>query len=93
MKRATAHRFPGQDQIRSFVSCDVLSIREREVMRLAGKGFANKTIALELNVTEGTIKLHLHNIYQKLGIKGRVALALLAKDHLIESRDAVQLAG
>jgi DNA-binding NarL/FixJ family response regulator len=52
-----------------------VSVREREVMLLAVKGFANKAIARELNVTEGTIKVHLHNIYQKLGVHSRSALA------------------
>jgi ATP/maltotriose-dependent transcriptional regulator MalT len=55
---------------------DVLSVREREVMLLAAKGLANKVIARELNVAEGTVKLHLHRVYQKLGIKGRYALAV-----------------
>ena len=53
---------------------DVLSVRERQVTLLAAKGLANKAIARELNITEGTIKLHLHKVYQKLGIKGRLAL-------------------
>jgi DNA-binding NarL/FixJ family response regulator len=56
-----------------------LSPREREVMVLAAKGLANKAIARELNVAEGTIKLHLHRVYQKLGIKSRFALAVLAR--------------
>jgi DNA-binding NarL/FixJ family response regulator len=55
---------------------DVLSAREREVMLLAAKGLANKVIARELNVAEGTVKLHLHRVYRKLGIKGRYALAV-----------------
>jgi ATP/maltotriose-dependent transcriptional regulator MalT len=55
---------------------DVLSVREREVMLLAAKGLANKVIARELHVAEGTVKLHLHRVYQKLGIKGRYALAV-----------------
>ena len=58
---------------------DVLSAREREVMLLAIKGLTNKVIARELNITEGTIKLHLHRIYQKLGVKSRFALAVLAR--------------
>lgn len=58
---------------------DVLSAREREVMLLAVKGLTNKVIARELNITEGTIKLHLHRIYQKLGVKSRFALAVLAR--------------
>jgi len=55
---------------------DVLSVREREVMLLAAKGLPNKVIARELNVAEGTVKLHLHRVYQKLGIKGRYALTV-----------------
>ena len=59
---------------------NALSPREREVMLLAGKGLANKAIALKLDVAEGTIKLHLHRVYQKLGIKSRFALAALSRD-------------
>ncbi len=54
-----------------------LTGREREVMRLAAKGLTNRAIAHELKVTEGTIKLHLHNIYRKLGVKSRFALVAL----------------
>jgi two-component system, NarL family, nitrate/nitrite response regulator NarL len=57
-----------------------LSPRERQVMHLAAKGFPNKAIARELNVAEGTIKLHLHRVYQKLGIKSRFALAVLERE-------------
>lgn len=46
-------------------------------MRLAAKGLTNRAIAHELKVTEGTIKLHLHNIYRKLGVKSRFALVAL----------------
>lgn len=56
---------------------DVLSVR---VTLLAAKGLANKAIARELNITEGTIKLHLHKVHQKLGIKGRLALLVEASD-------------
>ena len=52
-------------------------MREREVMRLAAEGLTNKAIAHQLRVSEGTIKLHLHNIYRKLAIKSRFALAAL----------------
>jgi len=58
---------------------NALSAREHEVMLLAVNGFANKTIARELNVAEGTVKLHLHRVYQKLGVKSRFALAALAR--------------
>ena len=53
---------------------NLLSMREREVMLLAAKGFANKMIARELSLTEGTVKLHLHRVYKKLGVRGRSAL-------------------
>jgi DNA-binding NarL/FixJ family response regulator len=62
------------------ISHGPLSPREREVVFLAIRGLANKAIANQLDVTEGTVKIHLHRVYQKLGIKSRFALAVLAKD-------------
>jgi len=47
----------------------------RDEARRMAEGLGNKAIARELNVAEGTIKLHLHSIYRKLGIKSRFALA------------------
>jgi DNA-binding NarL/FixJ family response regulator len=64
------------NKVRGSLNSDVLSVREREVTLLAAKGLANKVIARELNVAEGTVKLHLHRVYQKLGIKSRFALAV-----------------
>ena len=68
--------FSAMNRVRDTSHFDVLSVRERQVTLLAAKGLANKVIARELNVAEGTIKSHLHKIYQKLGIKGRWALAV-----------------
>ena len=60
------------------VLCDewlkVLSPREREVARLVASGLTNKEVAHELGVTEGTAKLHVHNIFEKLGAKSRYDL-------------------
>ncbi|HTV26546.1 MAG TPA: helix-turn-helix transcriptional regulator [Xanthobacteraceae bacterium] len=67
----------GRGRIHGSLNYDALSAREREVMLLAARGFANKTIARELDVSEGTVKLHLHRVYRKLGVKGRFALAAL----------------
>jgi DNA-binding NarL/FixJ family response regulator len=67
------------DQQYGSLNRDALSARERDVMFLAAKGFANKEIARELKITEGTVKIHLHRIYQKLGVKSRFALAVLAR--------------
>jgi DNA-binding NarL/FixJ family response regulator len=69
-----------RDRRHGSLNYDALSPREREVMLLAAKGIANKAIARKLNVAEGTIKLHLHRVYQKLGIKSRFALAVLARE-------------
>jgi DNA-binding NarL/FixJ family response regulator len=65
------------DRTHGSLNWDALTVREREVMRLAAEGLSNKAIAHQLRVSEGTIKLHLHNIYRKLGIKSRFALAVL----------------
>ena len=55
-----------------------LTDREREVMRLTVRGLPNKEIARKLNISEGTIKIHLHNLYAKVGVTNRTALAALA---------------
>jgi DNA-binding NarL/FixJ family response regulator len=52
-----------------------LSERELELVRLASRGLRNKEIAARLGITEGTVKVHLHRVYDKLGLKGRVELA------------------
>lgn len=56
----------------------VLTDREREIMRLVSEGLPNKAIARRLNISQGTIKVHLHHIYQKLEINNRTVLAALA---------------
>lgn len=48
-----------------------LSDRERQVMQLVCRGFTNKAIADRLGVAEGTVKLHVHHIYKKLGVRSR----------------------
>lgn len=53
----------------------VLTPRELEVARMIARGLHNKTVADRLQITEGTAKLHLHHIYEKLGLDGRMALA------------------
>jgi two-component system nitrate/nitrite response regulator NarL len=56
----------------------VLTDREREIMRLVSEGLSNKEIGRRLNIVGGTIKVHLHNIFQKLEISNRTVLAKLA---------------
>ena len=55
---------------------EVLTVREMVVAKMVSQGLPNKKIAQKLLITEGTTKLHLHHIYQKLNCPGRVALAL-----------------
>jgi DNA-binding NarL/FixJ family response regulator len=58
----------------------VLTPREIEIVRLVAGGLRNQGIADQLHISEGTVKVHLHNIYEKLGIDGRVALTRYARD-------------
>ncbi len=51
-----------------------LSAREHNILALAARGLANKEIASELGITAGTVKVHLHAIYRKLGINRRTEL-------------------
>jgi DNA-binding NarL/FixJ family response regulator len=87
MKKSLSPKLYGtdrRDRRYGSASYAALSPREREVMFLAANGFANKEIARELKVTEGTIKLHLHRVFQKLGIKSRFALTVLVRQHAFE---------
>lgn len=57
-----------------------LTVRERAIAQLVGQGLRNREIGAELGLTEGTVKVALHRIYEKLGIESRVELAMLARD-------------
>src|SRR5262245_8295588 len=59
---------------------DLLTDREIEIVCAVAKGLRNKAIADKLNISEGTVKVHLHNIYQKLELDGRHAVAVYARD-------------
>lgn len=56
---------------------EVLTPREREIARLVGEGINNKLIARRLDITERTVKAHLGSVFAKLGVSGRLQLALL----------------
>lgn len=55
-----------------------LTGRETEIADLVSRGLRNKTIAQQLNVSEGTVKMHLHHVYAKLNLGGRAELAWVA---------------
>ena len=52
----------------------LLSPRERAVALLIAGGLSNKDIARELGLSPGTVKSHVHNIFQKLGVTNRYGL-------------------
>jgi DNA-binding NarL/FixJ family response regulator len=54
----------------------VLTSREGEIAYLISRGLRNKEIARELHLSEGTVKMYLHRIYEKLRLGGRTQLAL-----------------
>jgi DNA-binding NarL/FixJ family response regulator len=58
----------------------VLTPREIEIVRMIAQGLRNRAIAERLSISEGTVKIHLHNIYEKLGVDGRLALVLFAQE-------------
>lgn len=57
-----------------------LTPREREIVSSVARGLRNREIAEQLHIAEGTVKIHLHHIYDKLRVKGRVELVLLAQE-------------
>jgi DNA-binding NarL/FixJ family response regulator len=59
-----------------------LSSREREVLALVARGMANKQIARALGITERTVKVHLGNVFRRIGVSDRTSAALWARDHL-----------
>jgi two-component system, NarL family, response regulator len=63
-----AERVPGQD----------LSAREAEILRLVVKGMSNKEMAGELGLAEGTVRIHLSHIFEKLGVHDRTQAAVVA---------------
>ncbi len=62
-----------------------LSPRERHLISLVRKGLRNREIADQLGVTEGTIKVYLHAVFEKLGVSSRTELAIRADEFLAES--------
>jgi DNA-binding NarL/FixJ family response regulator len=58
---------------------DLLSQRQQEVFALLAKGFSNKMIARELNITEGTVKNHVATIFDVLNVHNRVSAVVEAR--------------
>ena len=58
----------------------VLTAREYEIAGLVAQGLSNKHIARALDISEGTVKIHLHNTFEKLGGGNRTSLAILIRN-------------
>lgn len=67
---------------RTAAESDNLTDREREVLLLVRAGLANKQIARKLEISERTVKAHLTNVFQRLGVSDRTQAALWASQHL-----------
>ena len=62
----------------------VLTPREIEMVGMVAQGLRNKEMSQRLAISEGTVKIHLHNIYRKLKVENRVELILYAQaKHLV----------
>jgi two-component system nitrate/nitrite response regulator NarL len=59
----------------------LLSDRERQIVQHVAQGFRNREIGKKLAISEQTVKNHLHNIFDKLGVSDRLELALYAIHH------------
>jgi two-component system, NarL family, nitrate/nitrite response regulator NarL len=57
---------------------DALSPREIEIMLWVAEGLSNKEVGRQLDISEGTVKMHLHSIYQKIHVNNRTSLANFA---------------
>jgi DNA-binding NarL/FixJ family response regulator len=73
-------------------AADGLTPRERDVVRLVGRGLGNKEIAFRLGVSVTTVRTHLRCVYDKLGLAGRVGLALHAAPRLGPGRPPAETA-
>lgn len=62
-----------------------LSPRERQLISLVRKGLRNREIADQIGVTEGTIKVYMHAIFEKVGVASRTELAIRADEFLAGS--------
>ncbi len=70
-----------------------LTPREQEILAHLADGQSNKAIARSLNITDGTVKLHVKSILRKLGVHSRVEAAVIAVEHGLARRRGVSPSG
>ena len=74
-----------QSKSRKDTKVDIKSMtkRERQILKLLAAGMTNKHIARKLDITEGTVKVHIKHLFKKLNLKSRVEAAIWAMEHKI----------
>jgi two-component system nitrate/nitrite response regulator NarL len=63
---------------------EMLAPRERQLIGFVRRGLRNREIAEQLGVTEGTVKVYMHAIFEKLGVSTRTELAIRADEFLAD---------
>lgn len=88
MTAGVINAFPASSKSGARREKRLLSDREMDIVRLVAQGFQNKEIGKKLLISENTVKNHLHNIFDKLGVSDRLELLLYAIHHrLIDKPD------
>ena len=79
-----AHQLEDALQVDPLRAAGDLAPREIEVLRLlvAGNSNSNKMIGVHLGITEGTVKVHVKNLFQKLGLRSRVEAVVWVMERL-----------
>ena len=77
VKGGIVERIPGRGRpARSEDQAHILSEREMEILRIVAGGASNKEVAIRLSISINTVRVHIHDIFRKLGIKTRTQAAL-----------------
>jgi two-component system nitrate/nitrite response regulator NarL len=63
-----------------------LTDQEQRILELVASGLSNKVIGRELDIAEGTVKVHVKHILRKLGLRSRVEAAVWAVEHVAKGR-------
>jgi DNA-binding NarL/FixJ family response regulator len=64
-----------EDQAQNAAISRLLTPREMEIMLKVAQGLTNSQVGHQLSISEGTVKMHLHSIYEKVGVSNRTSLA------------------
>ena len=71
---------PAVPDLRARERTRALTPRESEIVQMVAQGLRNRSIGERLSISEGTVKIHLHNIYEKVKVNGRLELVLWAQE-------------